>query len=114
MANEIFAKVTAKVEQTAERTILLRPPRPYLIMIKTKDVSAARDDTGEMTRKERRSTELTKSSNPSRVPLNSRSFFMMTQIFDPMHLSMSSGSRQISDNFGDEREGRGGPVCRCT
>ena len=64
--------------------------------------------------KERRTTELTKSSNPSRVPLNSRSFFMMTQIFDPMHLSTSSGSRQVSDHFGNGREGRGGPVCGCT
>lgn len=40
--------------------------------------------------------ELTKSSNPSRVPLNSRSFFMMTQIFEPIHLSMSSAPCQIS------------------
>ena len=38
---------------------------------------------------------LTKSSNPSRVPVNSRSFFMTTQIFEPMHLSISSASCQI-------------------
>jgi len=79
-----------------------------------KDVSAMRDNIGETTSEERRTTELTKSSNPSRVPLNSRSFFMMTQIFDPIHLSMSSGSRQVSDRFGNKRGGRGGPVCGCT
>lgn len=39
---------------------------------------------------------LTKSSNPSNVPVNSRSFFMTTQILEPMHLSMSSLSYQIS------------------
>jgi hypothetical protein len=43
--------------------------------------------------------ELTKSSNPSSVPLNSRSFFMMTQIFEPIHLSMSSASCQILTPF---------------
>ena len=37
---------------------------------------------------------LTKSSNPRSVPVNSRSFFMITQIFEPIHLSMSSLSRQ--------------------
>lgn len=34
--------------------------------------------------------ELTKSSNPNKVPVNSRSVFITTQIRDPMHLSMSS------------------------
>lgn len=35
---------------------------------------------------------LTKSSKPSRTPVNSRSFFMITQIRDPMHLSTSSNA----------------------
>jgi hypothetical protein len=33
---------------------------------------------------------LTKSSKPSSVPVNSRSFFMTTHMREPMHLSMSS------------------------
>jgi hypothetical protein len=33
---------------------------------------------------------LTKSSNPNRVPVNSRSFFRMTVIREPMHLSINS------------------------
>ena len=60
--------------------------------------SASYSQRGDM-RNDRRERErddgLTKSSNPSSVPLNSRSFFMMTQIFEPMHLSMSSASYQI-------------------
>ena len=35
---------------------------------------------------------LTKSSNPSRVPVNSRSFFITTHMREPMHLSMSSAT----------------------
>jgi len=35
-------------------------------------------------------TILTKSSNPRRVPVNSRSFFITTHMREPIHLSMSS------------------------
>jgi hypothetical protein len=35
---------------------------------------------------------LTKSSNPSKVPVNSRSLFMITHIREPMHLSINSGA----------------------
>jgi len=38
-------------------------------------------------------TMLTKSSKPSSVPVNSRSFFMTTHIREPMHLSMSSSGK---------------------
>lgn len=34
---------------------------------------------------------LTKSSKPRSLPVNSRSLFMITQIRDPIHLSISSG-----------------------
>ena len=40
-----------------------------------------------------RFNSLTKSSKPRSVPVNSRSLFMITQILDPIHLSMSSVER---------------------
>ncbi len=42
---------------------------------------------------------LTKSSNPNRIPENSRSLFMMTHIRDPMHLSISSFVWSDEDMF---------------
>jgi len=42
-------------------------------------------------------TILTKSSNPSRVPVNSWSFFITTHMREPMHLSMSSGNKYCVD-----------------
>lgn len=70
-----------------ERTIRSRPPAPCLRTY------------GEIlnpvmaTCQRKEYDVLTKSSNPSKVPVNSRSFFMMTHIREPMHRSISS--RQI-------------------
>jgi hypothetical protein len=86
--------------ERSEHTIPLRPLGPYLNE-KGRPIGYSRHNTGKES-KRKGDDELTKSSNPSSVPLNSRSFFMMTQIFEPIHLSMSSASRQIWTPFETE------------
>ena len=55
---------------------------------------------------------LTKSSKPSSVPVNSLSFFMMTHMREPMHLSINSESPQTNYSHAIISDARNSPSGR--
>lgn len=81
----ISARLGKEDWRARKRTIRSRPPAPCLRLYRLRISS---NDSIHFLKNEY--DVLTKSSNPSKVPVNSRSFFMMTHILEPMHRSMSS------------------------
>lgn len=111
--------------------VSLRPPREYMhdspyagthySVTSSKTMSIRhKEHTSVQVREKRYDHSLTKSSKPSSVPVNSLSFFMMTHIREPMHLSINSGLHQspasVSLFFIDEthRAGGFGKPCRAS